>query len=78
MRITMIFKRKISIKRGMEITSLAIERGGRRQGVPAEIAKSVKAALKSGGEVAVGIEGEGVVAAAPMAVDGDSKAVPEL
>lgn len=60
-------------------TSFAIERGGRRQGVPTEITKSAEPPLKGGGDVTVGIGGgDERVAAAPMAVDGDSEAVPEL
>jgi len=41
--------------------------------------KSRKPTFNSGGEVGVGGGNEGVVlAAAPMAVDGNSEAVPEL
>lgn len=61
-------------------TSFAIKRGGRRQRVSAEITKSAEPALNGGGEVAIGGGDKGVVvvAAAPMAVDGDTETVPEL
>lgn len=60
-------------------TSFTVERGGRRQRVSTKIAKSVKPALKSGGEITVGVKEDGMVMAAPpMSVDGDSETVPEL